>query len=73
MRKRLLNSVPLTLFLASLAAYGDATFVRDRNAGFVVSHFEYALAEDADKTGACPRGMTLNLQEIFALSAEGPQ
>ncbi len=33
-------------------------YVQDGVAGFVVSGFRYALAEDAAKTGACPGGMT---------------
>lgn len=40
----------------------QATFtregMRDGQAGFVVSHIEYALGHDAEKTGACPEGFT---------------
>ncbi len=46
-------------------------FVRDGEAGFVVSHIEFALAGEADEAAACPAGMSLNLQEIYALTPEG--
>ena len=32
--------------------------VQNGQAGFVVSHFAYALSKDAGETGACPDGMT---------------
>jgi len=41
-----------------LAGESSASFVQDRKAGFVVAHIEYALAQDAKDTGACPNGMT---------------
>lgn len=49
----------------------DAPFVQNGSAGFVVSDMRYALAQDAEKTGACPKGMSLNAVEIFALTPAG--
>ncbi len=46
-------------------------FVRDGTAGFVVSEIKYALAADAARTGACPRGMSLSPAEIFAQTPKG--
>jgi hypothetical protein len=40
------------------AAGLNANGFQDGNAGFVVSHFAYALSKDANETGACPDGMT---------------
>jgi len=40
------------------AAEGQANFIGGGNAGFVVTDFSYALSDDANKTGACPGGMT---------------
>lgn len=61
------------LLLAVSPCFGAGTgdFIRGGEAGFVVSHIEYALAGDAAETGACPGGMSLTLQEIHALTAEG--
>jgi hypothetical protein len=55
----------------SFAADADTSFVQDGRAGFVVSDFKYVLADDADKTGACPDGMARNVEEIFALTSQG--
>lgn len=63
-------AVPAALLL-SFSAYADASFVENGRAGFVVSDIKYVLADDADKTGACPQGMSRNVEEIFALTAEG--
>lgn len=52
-------------------AAAEAPFVRDGEAGFVVSHIEYGLSGDAAETGACPDGMSRNLQEIYALTPAG--
>lgn len=52
-------------------ASADASFIRNGQAGFVVADIKYALAEDAEKTGACPRGMAKNVVEIFAMTAQG--
>lgn len=49
----------------------SGSFVRDGEAGFVVTHFSYALGPDADETGACPNGMSKNVVEIFAETPEG--
>jgi hypothetical protein len=46
-------------------------FIENGSGGFVVSDIKFALAEDAAKTGACPRGMSLNVGEIYAATAEG--
>ena len=50
-------------------------FVQDGKAGFVVTHIEYALSQDAKDTGVCPDGMTKGMsREGFgsAYSAAGP-
>lgn len=47
----------LALAAVASGARAQADFVQDGHAGFVVSHIRYALAEDADKTGACPEGL----------------
>jgi hypothetical protein len=52
-------------------AHAEATFVQNGTAGFVVSDIKYALAPDADKSGACPRGMSKNVAEIYAATAKG--
>ena len=55
---------------ARLAAQ-DGSFVRGGKAGFVVTHFAYALGPDHKKTGACSDGMSKNVVEIFQESPEG--
>lgn len=55
----------------ALSAAESAPLLRDHEAGFVVSYIEYGLAADAEETGGCPEGMTLSLQEIYALTDEG--
>jgi hypothetical protein len=47
---------------ASFAAANPPAFVQDGKAAFVVAHIEYALAQDAKETGACPDGMTLGIR-----------
>lgn len=49
----------------------EATFVQGGSAGFVVSDIKFALGEDAAKTGACPRGMSKDVEEIFATTPQG--
>lgn len=49
----------------------QTSFVQNGTAGFVVSDIKYALAEDAAKTGACTKGMSLNPAEIFAKAPQG--
>lgn len=39
-------------------AVAEPSFVRDGEAGFVISHIEYALSLAAEDTGACPNGMS---------------
>ena len=53
--KSLLVAASIVL-ASSLAA--QPQFISNGKAGFVLSHIEYALAEDAKDTGACPNGMT---------------
>ncbi len=53
------------------SAAAQVPFVRDGEAGFVVSLIEFALAGEADEAAACPAGMSLNLQEIYALTPDG--
>jgi hypothetical protein len=49
----------------------QSSFLQNGTAGFVVSEIKYALADDAAKTGACPKGMSLNAAEIFAQTPQG--
>lgn len=41
-------------------------FLRDGEAGFVVTSFAYAVGPDAAAAGTCPDGMSKNVVEIFA-------
>ena len=67
-----LSTLALAASLAiSPVLLADAPFVQNGSAGFVVSEFKYALAQDAEKTGACPKGMSLSAVEIFASTPEG--
>jgi len=67
---RLLASGGLPLGAVTLCALSSTTlqagsgpsFVHDGTAGFVVSHIEYALSQDAKDTGVCPDGMTQGMQ-----------
>jgi hypothetical protein len=63
--------LPVHIMLQPSATYADASFVQNGNAGFVVSHIAYALADGALETGACPQGMSLSVQDIFAQTAKG--
>ncbi len=49
----------------------DARFVQNGKAGFVVTGIRYALGDDAARTGAYPRGMSMNVAEIYAATLEG--
>jgi hypothetical protein len=60
-----------TSLALSFPAYAELSFVQNGRAGFVVSDFKYILADDAEKTGACPDGMARNVAEIFAMTSEG--
>ena len=51
------------------AALAQPDFIRDGEAGFVVTHIKYALSRDAEETGACPLGMNQSYQdprEVYA-------
>jgi hypothetical protein len=68
----LYGTEPATLAAAAPAAKPAADVpvnsIKDGQAGFVMTHFAYALAADADKSGACPDGMTSgykNSGEVF--------
>lgn len=61
---------PLTVAPFAWAAPAP-DFVRNGEAGFVVSHIEYALSQDAEETGACPNGLSLQMEEIFKLTPIG--
>lgn len=50
--------------LGGLDTASHASSVRDREAGFVVSHIEFALSDDADETGACPYGMSASYEDL---------
>ena len=52
-----------------LLAQGGS-FLRDGNAGFVVTQFAYAVGPDSD-AAVCPNGMSQNVAEIFGASPEG--
>jgi hypothetical protein len=58
-------------FTSHQATAHSGSFVRDGEAGFVVTRFAYALGPDAEETGACPNGMSKNVVEIFAETPEG--
>lgn len=49
----------------------SSSFLRDGTAGFVVTHFRYALGKDSTVSGACPAGMSKNVLDIFAGSPGG--
>jgi hypothetical protein len=59
------------LFACSCDAVAQPSFIQQGKAGFVVSDIKYVLGEDADKTGACSRGMSRNVADIFGLTKEG--
>ncbi|GFE87665.1 hypothetical protein [Steroidobacter agaridevorans] len=67
------SSVVTFALLLSAGAAGAASpeFVQNGRAGFVVTGIRYALGDDAAQTGACPRGMSLNVAEIYAATPEG--
>lgn len=48
----------------------DGTFVRDGEAGFVVTAFAYAVGPDANEA-TCPLGMSKNVAEIYGESPDG--
>ncbi len=80
-RKYLIFAGGGAIALAAALAFGlspseratakSGSFVRDGEAGFIVTRFAYALGPDAEKTGACPAGMSKNVAEIFAETPEG--
>jgi len=45
------------------ATLAQTEFVRDGEAGFVVTFIAYALSEDAHETGACPQGLNQSYQD----------
>ncbi|MGI9294018.1 MAG: hypothetical protein ACR2PS_08550 [Pseudomonadales bacterium] len=47
----------------STAVLAQHDFFQNGEAGFVVSHIEYALGEDAENSGACPEGMTVGYSD----------
>lgn len=60
------------MFIATpLMADSMPSFVQGGRAAFVISHIEYALSHHAEETGACPNGMSLQMEEIFKLTSEG--
>jgi hypothetical protein len=65
-------SVAALCALTGPALAAPPTFVQDGKAGFVVSHIEFALSQDAKDTGVCPEGMTQGLRrEGTGLGAYG--
>jgi hypothetical protein len=49
--------------VARAAGLSDGAF-QNGQAGFVISHFAYALSKDASETGACPDGMTTGYKKV---------
>jgi hypothetical protein len=49
----------------------QAPFIQGGKAGFVISHFEYALSKGAEMPGACPKGLSLTTADIYARTPEG--
>ena len=68
---RALSMLLAYIMLQPSATYADAAFIQNGIAGFVVSHIAYALAGDAPESIACPQGMSLSVQDIFAQTAKG--
>lgn len=72
-----MNPLPRMQFImaaslaASAPAHAESPFLQNGRAGFVVAELKYVLAEDAERTGACPDGMSRNVEEIFAMSPQG--
>lgn len=64
-------ALAFTLVSPDRATARSGSFVRDGEAGFVVTHFAYALGPDAAKTGGCPTGMSKNVAEIFGETPAG--
>lgn len=63
----------MVLLGRSMISIAEVPFVRNGEAGFVVSYIEYALAEDFTENGACPDGTPLNLVEVHQLTPAGKQ
>jgi hypothetical protein len=55
----------------SFSATAELSWIQNGKAGFVVSDFRYVLADDAEKTGACPDGMSRHVAEIYAMTSQG--
>jgi hypothetical protein len=77
---RCLGTAALLFALDGAAQAADSEINAPQNGevGFVVSHIKYALAKDANETGACPDGMTKgygsagNFTDIGAAFVERP-
>ena len=62
-------AILLTGVVLPVATLAQPDFVRDGEAGFVVTYIAYALSRDAEETGACPSGMNQSYQdprEVYA-------
>lgn len=59
--------------LSESGAAQDSPVAHNREAGFVVTQFAYALGPDAKETGGCPNGMSKNVVEIFKAGPDGAQ
>lgn len=53
----------LALVSVTPPASAQASFVQDGEAGFVVSHIEYAIGGDPVASGACPKGLSVGWPE----------
>jgi len=71
-REKFVSSFLLNMLLAT-TVLANPEFVQNGAAGFVVSNIQYALGEDADKTGACPDGMTEGYPDIGAAFHDLPE
>lgn len=67
----LVGTFGIALAAASPGAIAQPDFVRQGNAGFVVSDIRYALAPDADTAKLCPQGLSLNVEQVFAKEPQG--
>src|SRR3546814_20443961 len=71
LRKLVFTAGAVALMSFHLDAFAQPEFVRNGTAGFVVSDIRYALAPDADPAKVCPQGFSLNVEQIFAKTAQG--
>ena len=73
-----IHGLPIGMVLTGLLLSGQAClaavelpFVSAGKAGFVLSHIEYGLSSAEAEADACPNGLSLNVEDIFAQTPEG--